>query len=143
MVGWEQAGKQFARIYNDDLQEKRMKDNAVIIANKWFPAAHIDYYIATSLGIDLFVYNSLNEIHKYAWINKKRGEAPIGCNAYFITTSLHFKDPNELYQNDFETIATPDTITIYRANRPVKEVYIYRMYNLIEPPTFDLPDDLR
>ncbi|MCK4679399.1 MAG: glycosyltransferase family 39 protein [Bacteroidales bacterium] len=143
MFGWDQAGKQFARIYNDDIQEKQMKDNTVIIANKWFPAAHIDYYIATPLGIDLFAYNSISEIHKYAWINKNRGGAPIGCDAYFITTSLHFKDPNELYQNNFETIATPDTITIYRATRPAKEVYIYRMYNLIEPPAFDLPGDLR
>ncbi|MCK5839904.1 MAG: glycosyltransferase family 39 protein [Bacteroidales bacterium] len=142
MFGWDQAGKQFAWIYYDDLQEKRMKANAVIIANKWFPAAHIDYYIASPLEIDLFAYSSLSDIHKYAWINKNRGEASIGCDAYFITTSLHFKDPNELYQNNFETIAAPDTITIYRATRPAKELYIYRMHNLIEPPAFDLPDDL-
>jgi len=143
MYGWDKLRDKMAIVFENDSIEQKMSPDAYIVSRKWFPAAHLDYYVASHLEKKFLAYNILDDIHKYAWINKERGGAAVGSDAYYITTSLNFKDPLELYHQNWETIDPPDTIGIYRNKKIAKEVYIYRMHNLIKVPTFDLPEKLR
>jgi len=143
MYGWEQLKEKFELVLLEDQINQRMLPDARIVSSKWFPAAHLDHYVAVPLNKKLLALNTLDEIHKYAWINRERGGAAPGSDAYYITTDLHFKDPNDLYKTYYQDIDKPDTITIYRRNLPVKEVYIYRMHRLLSYPNFDLPEELK
>jgi hypothetical protein len=134
MYGWKQVRQQFTPMYLNDIQDGRMSPGAVIITSKWFPAAHLDYYIATPDHIRLFAVNTLGEIHKYAWIDRERGGLKKGMDAYYITTGNYFNDPVELYKGMFKEIEKPDTLLIHRGSKVVREVYVYRMKDLVRLP---------
>jgi 4-amino-4-deoxy-L-arabinose transferase-like glycosyltransferase len=123
MYGWKQA-----RIKFQDLLERKgieAKDRAKvkIISNKWFPAAHLDFYIAHPLNIDLLVPGSLEQSHKYFWINKTRSINDTDI-IFFITTSMQFFDPEKIIAGDGKIVSC-DTIPIQRNGRTAKNVFIY------------------
>lgn len=136
MYGWKQAQEKFQSIYESDTATGRMDNKAVIISRKWFPAADLDYYFGREMGIDVFAVNNLKEIHKYYWINKARGDLYLGMDAYYITTSIHFRLPQHFYGEYFEEIEKPVVIPIYRGGKVVKNIFVFRMKNLKVIPDY-------
>ena len=127
LYGWEQLGEQFARSYRSDLAQGIIDDQVVIVSNRWFPAAHLDYYVASPLRIKVMGIGSLERIHKYQWINEKRGGFKPGMDAYFIALSTDYFDPNKLYSEYFSSIEFVESIPIIRGKEIVKFALVYRM----------------
>ena len=121
------SGGGFTTVYEKDLIAEKMDKNALIISNRWFPAANLDYYVARPLGLNLLAIGPLDQIHKYNWINDDRGGFSLGMEAYYITTSRDFTDPNTLYKNYFESIEPAGTFPIDRCGNTVMNVFVYRM----------------
>ncbi|NOX47459.1 MAG: glycosyltransferase family 39 protein [Chlorobi bacterium] len=134
LYGWEQISEGFTKIFEKDLIARRMGENAVIISNRWFPAANLDYYVARPLGLNLLAIGDLGQIHKYHWINKDRGGFSLGMEAYYITTSRDFTDPNTLYKNYFESIEAAGEFPISRCGKHVMNVFVYRMQGMKRIP---------
>ncbi len=134
IYGWKQVGEAFGEIRHRDLSNGLMEVDDPVISYRWFPAAHLDYYVARPAGIHVLAIGSLERIHKYAWINQQRGGFIPGMNAYFITTSRDYADPFELYDNYFETIVPADTIPIYRNRKTAGYAFVFRMYGLKKMP---------
>jgi len=130
MYGWEQTQRSFQSIFQSDIKNGVMKPGASMISNKWFPAAHIDQYIAQPLGIKLIVVGKLANIHQYAWLNKSRGLPKIGENSYCLVPSDHYFDPKELLGSYYEKIALVAVIPSYRGGKLCRKVYVYRLMNL-------------
>jgi hypothetical protein len=128
MYGWKQAKIKFSQF----LIREKIPDNDTrgvkIIENKWFPAAHLDFYIAHPLNIDIIVPGNIGAIHKYYWINKTRHIAP-GDRVYFITSSQHYFAPEE-FMHYFTTIIPRDTIPIERNGVTVKNLFIFELTGL-------------
>jgi len=125
MYGWRQAGEKFSQfLERKNLNNPDSIKKIKIISNHWFPAAHLDYYIATPLKIDLIALGSLEAIHKYYWINQIR---ETDANRYFfITSSQQYFEP-ENYSEYFGKITASDTLRITRKGRVVKNLFIYEM----------------
>ncbi len=138
MYGWHQLGEKISPLFEKDIADKSMPEDAPIISWRWFPAAHIDYYVAKPNHKVVKAIGSLERIHKYAWINKERGGFQLGMDAYFITFSNDFEDPNIKMTPYFQTVMAPDTIPIERSGEVVKEAYIYRLKDLIRIPQNEL-----
>lgn len=138
MYGWKQLSQKVKPLFINDSAEGSMPKNAPIISWRWFPAAHLDLYIAQPNDKEVKAIGSLERIHKYAWMNKQRGGFQLGMDAYFITFSNDFEDPSKNISTYFETVQEPDTISIERSGKVVKEAYIYRLKNMIEIPTNEL-----
>ena len=119
MYGWEQASEKITKI----LEAKEIK-KLPIISNRWYPAAHIDYYIARPNNMTVYGVGSLKDIHKYYWINKKN--PPLQKEVLYITDSRNYKDPKKLYGKEY-TIELVDTIPIKRAKNTVKYVFLYKL----------------
>jgi hypothetical protein len=134
MYGWRQAGVLFHNFLENQTLSSTTAADDLIISYRWFPAAHIDYYMATPLGIRVLGMASLERIHKYAWINDLRGGLEYGQDAWYITTSRDYKDVFELYGDSFLKIVPADTLRITRNGKPVENVFIYRMFDLQELP---------
>ena len=134
LYGWGQIGEGFTEILEKDLIARRMDKNAVIISNRWFPAANLDYYVARPLGLKLMAIGPLEQIHKYHWINKDRGGFSLGMEAYYITTSHDFTNPNSLYVNYFESIEPAGTFPVSRCGKHVMNVFVYRMQGMKKVP---------
>jgi hypothetical protein len=123
MYGWKQTRIKFQELLAKKGIGENDYDRVKIISNKWFPAAHLDYYIAHPLNMELLVYGSLDQVHKYYWINKKRDKNSADF-IYFITTSLQYHDP-ETMVSDPRQIVSRDTISIQRNGTVAKNIFIY------------------
>lgn len=133
MYGWRQFSDKFSQLADKDFYTKNMNADAPIVSNKWFPAAHLDYYVAQPLGLNLVAIGDLDAIHKYAWINRLRPSIRPGSDAYFITNSRNFKNPVYL-QEYFKWIERPEMIRIFKGRKHVENFFVYRLRNCIEQP---------
>ena len=138
LYGWKQLHDGFATIYNQDTISGHMEKDAIILSQRWFPAANIDYYVARPMGIKLLTLSEIERTHKYAWITQYRGGFYPGMDAYFFSSSYDFADPNNYYKDYFIRIEQPDTIPVYRNNRLVMYHYVWRLRGLVTIP----PDSL-
>jgi hypothetical protein len=125
MYGWKQARVKFLEFLEKKGIEEKDYDRVKIISNKWFPAAHLDYYIAHPLDMELLVSGTLDQSHKYFWINKTRSIDP-GDIVYYITTSMQFYDPERLINGGGQIISM-DTIAIKRNGTTVKNLFLFGM----------------
>ncbi|MBN2236663.1 MAG: glycosyltransferase family 39 protein [Bacteroidales bacterium] len=138
MFGWRQLNKKIAPLFENDSQAGTMTSDAPILSWRWFPAAHIDFYIAQHNQKVVKAIGGLERIHKYAWMNKQRGSFALGMDAYYLTFSNDFEDPMIKMIPYFETVQAPDTIAIERGGEVVKEAYLYRLKNMIRIPQNEL-----
>lgn len=138
MYGWRQIKEGFEEILDEDIASGAMKQDATIISPKYFPGTEIDYYIGRPLGIRVLQLGRMNDIHKYAWINKERGGLVHGADVYMISTSNWYKDPNEYYSDYFEEITPTDTIEVTRSGKLAYYAFVY----LLKGYEGDYPDPL-
>jgi Dolichyl-phosphate-mannose-protein mannosyltransferase len=131
MYGWKNLQRDMQQIFQQDVQTNNMARNAVIISNKWFPAAHIDYYIALPLQKDLIAIGDTSDIHQYAWINKERKILQPGDDAYCIVPSNNYIDVRVMYAAYFATILNPVVIEQKRSGTTCRYFYIWRLKNFI------------
>lgn len=115
---------EFKKVHDKDLKSGRTK-TTFVINNKWFPGAHIDNYIAQPLQLDFIAIGKLEDIHTYDWLNKFRKKMVKGDDAYFITVSTNFKDPNEDYKKIFQKINPPVIIKQFRNKKPARNMFVY------------------
>lgn len=120
MYGWQQASEKLSKVF----EEKQLK-HLPIISNKWFPASHIDYYIARPNSMNVVGVGSLTDIHKYYWINKTL--PALQKDALYITDSRNFQAPEKLYNTEYKTITQIERIPIQRGNTIVKYVFLYQL----------------
>ncbi|MEN9963343.1 MAG: hypothetical protein RL582_438 [Bacteroidota bacterium] len=129
MYGWNQGRNKIDALLQKDVQQKRMKENAVFLSHKWFPAAHEDFYVCIPLKRDLLVVGDTMDIHQYAWINPKRKSLQVYDDAYVLVPSNYFDDPVARWGNQFESHEPADTIPILRSGVEVRKMLLYRFHS--------------
>lgn len=134
MYGWKYIKPEFQEIRERLVEDGEMKSEDGMIALKWYPLANLDYYVAYPLGIDMYGFRDPSEIHKYAWINKERGDLQLGKDYWFLTESYDYYEPDKYLKPYFEEINPVDTITIERCGKPAKYVFVYTLKDLKEIP---------
>ncbi len=125
MYGWEQTRIKFENFLQNEGYTETDYPNIKVISNKWFPAAHLDYYVANPLSIDLICVGSLADIHKYSWINQDRGNYDSNDTLFYMTSSQQFKDPAIIY-TDFQS-ELKEILEIKRKGIPVKNIYVFQL----------------
>ena len=128
MYGWRQARIKFEDFLKDEGVNRSQYNHLAIVSDNWFPAAHLDYYIAKPLNIRLLALGDISKIHKYFWINKTR-KLDITDRVLFITDSRNYQSP-EKFRQCFSDIIPADTLTITRSGKIAKYVYLYFMEGL-------------
>ena len=136
MYGWRQLGEKFADFREQKIAEGVMKAEDGIVANQWFPLANLDYYVARPLGMRVMGLGWPEFLHKYLWINDKRGGFHLGEDYWFLSDSRYMKNPKETYQWFFKEIEEVGIIEIDRCGKPAKNFFIYTCKDLMaQPPT--------
>jgi hypothetical protein len=124
MYDWQFFQNKFKEIRLKNIESGKAT-TTFVINNKWFPGAHIDNYIVQPLGLDFVAIGDLDDIHTYYWLNNYRKKFKQGDDAYFITVSNSFSDPNELYKKEFKKINPPLIVKQYRSGKPVRNMLVY------------------
>jgi hypothetical protein len=120
MYGWKKTGKTISNYF---IAKKYNK--FAILSPQWFPAAHIDEYIAKPAGMKVFGAGPLNQVHHYQWFNKERGGIPNVDSFIYICPSNYYKDPTSIYRNYFSSIRLDSTFIEMRNGKPTRKFYVY------------------
>jgi len=129
MYGWNKAAKKIDSLVIADEASGIMSKDAEFVSNKWFPAAHIDYYVARPLNKFVIGFGEMNELHHYEWLNSYRlVDKPLN-EAYCVVPSNYNCDVRAIYGDKFNSIDSVAAIPIYRSGRICKYFFLYRMKN--------------
>jgi 4-amino-4-deoxy-L-arabinose transferase-like glycosyltransferase len=130
LYGWQQIANKFSEVSKREEANGTMPRGASLVSNKWFPGAHIDFYVAQPCKRNLLLIGDLNDIHKYKWINEQRGAWQKGNDYYYIAVSNYYKDPTEAFGNYFEKIEPMDTLGVMKGGHVMRYAFFYRLKNL-------------
>ena len=124
MYGWKDFSKTFDSIYHSTHAADN-NDKTIILADQWFPAAHIDFYIAQPLHIQTAAVGPIENIHQYYWLNKQRGLPNDSADIYIISPSNYFiaKEKFSAVKNILPIQS--DTIVQYRNKKEARRFYVY------------------
>jgi len=138
MFGFDQVGEAFEIIVKQDQVSGLMSEESVLVGNFWFPLANFDYYAASPIGMKSYGIGRLDQIHKYAWINRENGGFKKGMDAYYLTTTRDYRSPYGNLDTYFEEILPADTIPVLRNGVVAKKAFLYRLKNLQQIPKDEL-----
>lgn len=128
MYGWKQAGIEIDSLYRKDIAEHIMPADTPIIITKWFPAAHIDFYIASLTRQQTYGIGNLFDLHQYHWYNQYKKQIKKVDGAYFIIPSNLYKQEDiEQLKKNFDSISSPAVIPLYRNGVICKKYFIFRL----------------
>lgn len=139
MFGFDQVGAAFDKIVSHDKASGLMSGESILVGNFWFPLANFDYYAASPIGMKSYGIGMLDQIHKYAWINRENGGFKKGMDAYYLTTTRDYRSPFGNLDQYFEEILPADTIPILRNGIVAKKAFLFRLKNLQQIPADELP----
>ncbi len=135
VTGWETCATEFGKIVALDQHAGNMQASASIITHKWFPGGHLLFYVARPLQKQVITIGNLEDVHKFAWLNKTQPSLKIGDDAYCIVPSNLPVNPQIMYGAYFETISAPDTIPILSKGVLLRNFYVYRLKHCKQIPT--------
>ncbi len=128
LYGWKEAGAKFDSLYQRDTALQNMPADAPIIVNKWFPAAHIDYYICSQTQQHTWAIGNIFDLHQYQFYNDRKQQLVKGNSAYYVVPSNLF-DQNSLKLNQslFAKADAPTLIPLYRNKLLCRYLLVYRL----------------
>ena len=121
MFGWDQIKDKLVAIEKKD---KRLA-HLPLVSYKWFPGAHLDYYVANPTNKNIYVLGNIDAIHKYYWINQKKRPLVEGEDAIYITHSRNFRSPTKTMSNYFRENELMSKFPVIRGGETVEYGYIY------------------
>ncbi len=134
LSGWKSFSVVFDSLAKKDQANHTMSEAPSIIVGKWFPAGHLEFYTARTTGLALMGVGTLQDIHKFAWLNKERPKLTMGADAYCIVPSNVPFDVAAAYGSYFTTIDTPIRIDQKRGDVVVRYFLVYRLHGCTKVP---------
>jgi len=136
-VGLEKLGKNdftldlynwddFAQKLNTTIDSVCDGQNIPLISHKWFPAAHLDFYLAKRHNKTLFGLGAVQDVHQYLYLNKKRQYNSDSEHVIYIALSTQYASPNYLIK-DFPYQNLEAVVPQYRGGEIVRIAYLYKL----------------
>lgn len=139
LSGWKTFSHNFKTLADQDFGSGRMKKDAPILVDKWFPGGHLEFYTSPVAGLRILAVGKLQEVHKFAWLNKSRLPLQLGEDAYAIVPSNLPMNVTAAYGSFFTSIENPVVINQQRNGGVVRYFYVYRLKNCRKLPASILP----
>lgn len=129
LSGWKDFSRSFAALEKEDVASGKMKAASPMLINKWFPGGHLEFYTKRVTGNEIIAIGKLEDVHKFAWLNKARPALHLGDDAYAIVPSNLPLNVADAYGNLFTSIEKPVIINQIRSGGVVRYFYVYRLKN--------------
>jgi Dolichyl-phosphate-mannose-protein mannosyltransferase len=128
MYGWKSFAADFDSLYKNDVRAGIMHENPAIISDYWFPAAHLDHYVAMPEHLNLLVFGPLNHVHQFAWLNESRPRLQAKSDAYFIYPTNEYGPPAKDLRNVFSQVDDSLLLPQWRNGHIVRNFVVYRLH---------------
>ncbi|HWB28824.1 MAG TPA: glycosyltransferase family 39 protein [Chitinophagaceae bacterium] len=125
MYGWRQFGEQFNAWRQKAETGKEIAPGLPVVCYEWFPAAHIDYYIARPGGYHVIGVGKIDDLHHYAWLNYYRGALNVGDDALCIIPSNYYHDVSAVYGPYFQSVTPLHTFAGTRGGKTTRYFNIF------------------
>jgi len=129
MYGWKYFGNEFSSWLKYQKKNSVLKDDIKIISHKWFPAAHLDYYVAIPNNIALVGVGKITDLHQYFWLNKDRAVLQKGEDALCIIPSNYSVNIDEAFLPYFNSAEFVKTFESRRSGQMARYFNIYLLKN--------------
>ncbi|HVX49479.1 MAG TPA: glycosyltransferase family 39 protein [Chitinophagaceae bacterium] len=131
MYGWKDFGVNFLQWKTSAEAGKLIMPGLPVVCNKWFPAAHIDFYVARPAGTKVAGVGVLDDLHHFAWLNRYRNLLPKGSDALCIVPSNYPLPVESFYRHYFDQVILLKKFTEYRNGHAARffTVYLLKHYN--------------
>ncbi|MBO9592214.1 MAG: glycosyltransferase family 39 protein [Niabella sp.] len=126
-TGWKTFAAGFDTLYRNDQARGIMLPAAFILSDYWFPAAHLNWYLAAAYHYPFMAVGTLNEIHQFAWLNRQRPGLKTGSDAYYVTVSNYNRAPSVRLVESFKANAGTVVLPQVRMGHVVRYFYITRL----------------
>jgi hypothetical protein len=130
MSGWKNVEKDYSNWLQQQSDSNQLK-HLKFVCNKWFPAAHIEYYLTEPMHTSVIGVGALNDLHNFAWLNKTRSDLKKGENALCIVPSNYNEDIAVVYANNFSAIQPLHVFTEQRSGKTTRlfTLFLLKNYN--------------
>lgn len=129
MYGWKQTKEKYYILLDSLINAEIIVPDLPLISNNWFPAAHIDFYIAQPINQKLFCVGSTSKIHEYHWINYNRDIQSLKSGLFLMNSRNYIKNVNKYWQIYFEKVTLLSKFPIVRNGKVVEYVFLYKLEN--------------
>jgi 4-amino-4-deoxy-L-arabinose transferase-like glycosyltransferase len=124
MSCWKQMGQLFAEVHEEAIKKKLTDSATPIVITRWFPGAHIDWYIGRPNRLNVVSVGDIDRLHKYHWIAEEEGlEFEPGKVHYYLTTSHLFGDVEKIAA--FRTSILLSKVPVYKDGDLVEFLFVY------------------
>ncbi|MDO5509857.1 MAG: glycosyltransferase family 39 protein [Weeksellaceae bacterium] len=106
--------------------DENLTPNIPIITAKWFPAAHIQRYVAKENPV--YVYGERNDQHHYLVIHQEQPPILAGQDAYYITTSQYYREPPQDLVMQFESMSESQIIPLTRNQIVRNNLFVWQLH---------------
>lgn len=132
LSGW----RSFEKEYSNWLQQPENSgySHLKIVCDKWFPAAHLERYVARPTNTLVVGVGNLLDLHNFVWLNKARGDLQTGENALCIVPSNYATDVQASYGNVFSSITKLQRFETKRSGKTTRyfDVYLLKNYHPVD-----------
>ena len=128
MSGWKNFQSEYISWIKQQPDSSGIKQ-LKIVCNKWFPAAHIEYYIAHPTHTEVVGVGALNDLHNFAWLNHTGRDLKKGEDALCIVPSNYTIDMQIVYGNYFASIKPIHVFTEERGGKTSRFFTLFLLKN--------------
>lgn len=130
MYGWKQFGKEFETWFASQEKNKQLDSAIEFVDNKWFPAAHIDFYVAGPMHKFVYGVGNAFDLHQYVWLNGYHKKQLLkNEDALCIVPTNYPINLSVTYQNFFSSAQLLHIFDQYRSGKLVRYFYVYLLKN--------------
>lgn len=129
--GWSAFGEQFNKWQDSTIAAGALEKDLPLVCGKWFPASHLDYYVARPRSAHVIGVGHLEDLHQYAWLNQLRGDVAVGKNALTVIPTNSGQKLNEVYAPYFAEITFLKRFVQVRRGKTARyfDVFLLKNFN--------------
>jgi len=128
LYGWKETGRIIDSIYHLDKSSQKNKAVHTIVITKWFPAAHLDFYVCSKTGLHTYGIGEIFDLHQYYWSNQSKQKLTVGDNTYYIIPSnLYDEKSINVIKSHFKNCTPPIITPIFRNGVISKNILLYKL----------------
>jgi Dolichyl-phosphate-mannose-protein mannosyltransferase len=128
LYGWKETGRIIDSNYRLDKSSIKNKTVHTIVITKWFPAAHLDFYVCSKTALHTYGIGEVFDLHQYYWSNQTKQKLTTGDNAYYIVPSnLYDENSINFIKSQFRNCTPPIIAPIFRNGVMCKNILLYRL----------------
>jgi 4-amino-4-deoxy-L-arabinose transferase-like glycosyltransferase len=123
MYGWREASKQFRVLYENDVKQGLMPQDAVMVTSNWW-GAHVEYYFARPSQLKMIGLGKPQHLNEYRWTNVYRKNEVNLDKAYcIIPADDKYYVPSDFFQQKELALI----IEVKRNGKPAHKFSVYRL----------------